>query len=135
VTWKQLCKLAQALPEVREDHWYGTPALKVRQKGFVRLKENARDVVFILDSVEEQEALIDAQPDLYFMTDHYRGWPAVLARLAPLTVPEARVRLERAWRKKAPPALVRSLDVPPPPLHGVERSAAPAGRAGRGRRR
>jgi len=42
--------------------------------------------------------------------DHYRGWPSVLARLSKLSVTECRMRLERAWRVKAPPALSRRLD-------------------------
>jgi hypothetical protein len=105
-----LCKLARELPGVTEARWYGTPALKVRDKGFVRLKENGKDVVFMLDSVDEQEALIEASPAVYHITDHYRGWPAVLARLAALTVAEASLRLERAWRVKAPRALVAELD-------------------------
>ena len=42
--------------------------------------------------------------------DHYRGWPAVLARLSKLSVTECRMRLERAWRLKAPTALSRKLD-------------------------
>jgi hypothetical protein len=95
---------------VVEDFWYGTAALKVRKKGLCRLKENGGDVVFMLESVEEQEALIDARPAVYYITDHYRGYPSVLARLAALDVPESRVRLERAWRLKAPPALVRVFD-------------------------
>jgi hypothetical protein len=114
MTWERLCALARELPEVKEDVWYGTPSLKVKGKGFVRLKEDRRSVVFLLESVDEQEALIEAQPDLYFITDHYRGWPAVLARLAVLRVPECRVRLERAWRKKAPRALVARFDGGPP---------------------
>jgi hypothetical protein len=63
-------------------------------------------VVFLLESVDEQECLIQAQPELYFITDHYRGYPAVLARLRALSVPEARMRLERAWRIKAPKKLI-----------------------------
>jgi hypothetical protein len=110
LTWKQLCKLARALPEVSEDLWYGTPALKVRGKGFVRLKEDGRSVVFMLETVDEQEMLIENKPRIYFITDHYRGWASVLARLSALGVAEARLRLERAWRVKAPPALVKAFD-------------------------
>jgi len=110
VKWEQLCKLARELPEVVEDVWYGTPALKVRGKGFVRLKEDGASVVFMTEGVEEQEVLIETRPDVYFITDHYRGWPAVLARLSALRVAEARLRLERAWRQKAPRALVKQLD-------------------------
>lgn len=113
MNWEQLCKLGLALPEVVEDIWYRTPALKVRGKAFVRLKEDGESVVFLLESVEEQELLIEAQPDIYFITDHYRGYPAVLARLSALRAPECRVRLERAWRLKAPKTLVKQLDQGP----------------------
>jgi hypothetical protein len=115
MTWEQLCRLGRALPEVAEDVWFRTPALKVRGKSFCRLKEDGRSVVFLLPSVEEQEILIEARPDVYFITDHYRGYPAVLARLAALRVPECRRRLEQAWRVKAPRALVRQREAAPDP--------------------
>lgn len=104
--WEQVVKLGCALPEVALDIWFRTPALKVRGKSFCRLKEDGKDVVFILESVDEQEALCEAMPDVYYITDHYRGYPAVLARLAKLRVAECRVRLERGWRLKAPRTLV-----------------------------
>jgi hypothetical protein len=105
MNWSKVCELARELPEVAEDTWYGTPALKVRGKGFVRLKEDGKNVVFVTDSVEEQEFLIGAKPAIYFITDHYRGWPSVLARLSALRVAECRERLEHAWRMKAPASL------------------------------
>ncbi|HKE16728.1 MAG TPA: MmcQ/YjbR family DNA-binding protein [Kofleriaceae bacterium] len=108
--WADLTRLGRELPEVEEDSWYGTPALKVRGKGFVRLKEDGKSVVFVLENVDEQEHLIEAQADIYYITDHYRGWPSVLARLARLRAPEARLRLERAWRRKAPRSLVARFD-------------------------
>jgi len=107
LTWDRLCRLGRELPEVVEDVWYRTPALKVRGKGFVRLKEDGRTVVFLLESVEEQEFLVHTQPRTYFITDHYRGYAAVLARLGALGERDARLRLERAWRLKAPKALTR----------------------------
>jgi hypothetical protein len=108
--WEQFCKLGCELPEVVEDIWFRTPALKVRGKSFVRLKEDGQSVVFLLESLAEQEFLIEAQPDIYYITDHYRGYPAVLARLAALRVPESRLRLGQAWRVKAPRALVVQFD-------------------------
>ena len=108
--WEQLVKLGNALPEVVEDVWYGTPALKVRKKGFVRLKEDRKDVVFMLEDVEEQLVLCENLPAIYYITDHYRGYAAVLARLAKLTTAECKLRLERAWRTKAPAKLVATFD-------------------------
>ena len=113
MTWAQLCKLGRALPEVVEDIWFRTPALKVRGKAFVRLKENGQDVVFLLESVDEQEFLIEAMADIYYITDHYRGYPAVLARLKALSARECRLRLERAYRLKATKTLLKQLDETP----------------------
>jgi hypothetical protein len=110
MTWAQLCKLGRALPEVTVGVWYRTPSLQVRKKHFVRLKEDLKTVVFLLESVDEQEFLISALPKIYFITDHYRGWPAVLARLEKLPVAEAKRRVERAWRIKAPRTLIKKLD-------------------------
>ena len=110
MTWEKLCKLGLELPEVATDIWFRTPALQVRGKSFCRLKEDGKDVVFILGSVEAQEALCEAMPAVYYITDHYRGYPAVLARLGKLQVREARERLEQGWRLKAPKRLVRELD-------------------------
>ncbi len=112
VQWKQICKLARELPEVTEGIWFRTPALEVRGKSFVRLKEDGENVVFMLESVEEQEALCEAMGDIYWITDHYRGYPAVMARLSALTEAECRVRLERAWRQRAPKKLIAQLDAP-----------------------
>jgi hypothetical protein len=107
VTWKQVCALGRELPEVAEDIWFRTPALKVRGKSFVRLKEDGKTLVFVLPSVDEQEYLIETQPKIYHITDHYRGYPAVLARMSTLTVTECRKRLEQGWRLKAPKKLVK----------------------------
>jgi hypothetical protein len=108
--WERLSELGRELPEVVEDIWFRTPALKVRGKSFVRLKEDGRSVVFLVESVDEQEFLIETMPDIYFITDHYRGYPAVLARLTALRVPECRLRLGRAYRVKAPRTLLKQLD-------------------------
>ncbi|MFN7135402.1 MAG: hypothetical protein ACK4N5_25235, partial [Myxococcales bacterium] len=69
----------------------------------------------LLPSLAEQEVLTAEQPKLYFITDHYRGYPAVLARLARLGVREARTRLRRAWLVKAPKKLAATLGLPPGP--------------------
>lgn len=105
--WPQLCKLARELPEVTVGTWYATPGLLVAGKGFVRLKEDGTTVVFMVADLDEQEALLAATPAVYYLTDHYKGHPAILARLGKLGIGEARTRLERSWRQKAPKRLLR----------------------------
>jgi hypothetical protein len=113
--WNEIAKIGKELPEVEEGAWYGTPSLKVRGKSFCRLKENGKDIVFLTGTVDLQEHLIEHNPAVYYITDHYRGWPAVLARLAKLKPAECRVRLEFGWRLKAPKTLLKELDASPPP--------------------
>ncbi|MGV3625881.1 MAG: MmcQ/YjbR family DNA-binding protein [Archangium sp.] len=110
--WAQLVKLGRELPEVTDGIWYRTPSLQVKKKHFVRLKEDGTSVVFLLESVDAQQFLINAMPKTYFITPHYEGWPAVLARLSKLSVKEARTRLRHAWLQKAPKKLVASLAPP-----------------------
>ena len=110
MNWLQLKKLGRELPDVEEGTSYRTPALQVRGKSFVRLKEDGESVVFFVEDLDERDLLLRTRPDVYFITDHYRGYPAVLARLAKLTAAECRARLAMAWRKKAPPALLKRFD-------------------------
>lgn len=97
MTWNALVKLGLELPGVELSTWYRTPALKVGGKGFVRLKEDGKSVVLGVEDLDAQAFLLGALPRVYFITDHYRGYPAVLARLTALTVKEARLRLRQAW--------------------------------------
>ena len=110
MTREQLCRIGCALPGVAVGIWFRTPALEVRGKSFTRLKEDGATVVFLVDDVDEQEILVTARPEIDFITDHSRGYAAVLARLARLPVSECRERLEQGWRIKAPKRLVRELD-------------------------
>jgi hypothetical protein len=121
-TWPQLCKLAAGLAGVTIDTWYGTPALKVGGKGFVRLKEDAATVVFVVDGLDTRDALIATRPGLYFITEHYRAYPAVLARLRDLPAAEARERVEHAWLNRAGEAIITGGT-------SRQRAARPASRA------
>lgn len=98
---------AAGLPEVEESTWFGTPSLKVRGKGFARVKD--ADTVVVMVALDEKEMLLDAAPDLYFETPHYRGWPAMLVRIRAISDEELAHRLRAAWLLKAPKTLARKL--------------------------
>ncbi len=101
----RLRNAAAGLPEVEEAPWYGTPALKVRGKGFCRVRDAGTVVVMV--PLEVKELLLEAAPDRYFETDHYRGWPAVLVRIDAIADDELAHRLRQAWLLKAPKALAK----------------------------
>ena len=96
--WEKLCELALELPGVTVDRFWGTAGFKVRGNGFARLKEDGVSVMFGVADLDEKEMLLATQPDVYFTTPHYDGYPAVLARLGALRVGDARLRLERCWQ-------------------------------------
>jgi hypothetical protein len=102
--------IALSLPEVTEEHWYRTPAYKVAGKGFLRLRTEAEGglVVFVPD-VGEKEALLAANPEAYYTTPHYDGYPAILVNLAAADVGELRELITESWRIKAPARLRNSL--------------------------
>jgi hypothetical protein len=108
--WDEFVAIACALPEVEESTSYGRPAIKVRGKFMAGYNTREKAFVLRLNNVEEQDFLIEMAPALYYITDHYKGYPAVLARPGKMTKKEARGRLEQAWRKQAPKALVKKFD-------------------------
>lgn len=91
---------ARHLPGIVETTSYGTPALKVGKKLLARVKD-ARTMV-LMCPLDEKEMLFEAAPDIYFETDHYKGWPAILVRLHAIPPEELRQRLERIWQRQAP---------------------------------
>ncbi len=97
------------LPQVLETTSYGTPALKVGRKPLARVKDAATVVLFV--PFDEKEMLLSLSPDIYFETDHYKGWPALLVRMDRIGDEELRHRLERIWMRQAPARLVKAWQV------------------------
>jgi hypothetical protein len=107
-TWATVKRLGRKLPEVEESTWFNTPSLKVRKRSFVRLRE--KGVIVVLVDLDEKEALLQAEPDVFFTTPHYDGYPAMLVRLPAISDDELREVLTESWRRVAPKRLVKELD-------------------------
>ena len=101
---EQLAK-TRGLPGVARATSYGTPSLKVGGKSFVRLKDSG--TLVLLCPAEQKALLMEISPDIYFETEHYVGYPAVLIRLDAISDEELSLRLEDAWRFEAPQKLAR----------------------------
>lgn len=100
-TFETVRKMGLALPDVEVDTAYGSPALKVRGKMFACLaihrSAEPGSLVVRLDFAQREE-LMAADPDTYYVTDHYADYPAMLVRL-PRVHPDAlRDLLLMAWR-------------------------------------
>lgn len=97
--FERLKRAAQDLPEIVETTSYGTPALKVGKKLLTRVKDAKTAVVMC--PLDEKEMLLQAAPDIYFETDHYKGWPALLMRMDAVSDDELHHRLKRIWLMQA----------------------------------
>jgi hypothetical protein len=112
VTFETVRRLALAFPAVEEGISYGTPAFRVRGRFLARLREDGKALV-VKCGYEERDFRMQADPKTFFVTDHYRGYPTVLVRLATVDPGDLRDVLEQAWRLHAPKRLVAEYDQHP----------------------
>jgi hypothetical protein len=110
------------LPGIEEGASFGTPALKVAGKLLARVKD-ASTAVFRCP-LEMKEVLIESAPEIYFETDHYKGWSGILVRLSKASDAELAQCLDRAWRLQAPKRLRDGHGHQgPPPKRSARRTA------------
>lgn len=117
VTFETVRELALAFPDVEEGTSYGTPSLRVRGKFMARLREDGETLV-VKVSEAERDFRMTVDPDTFFTTDHYRGYPSVLVRLARVDPEDLRDLIEQSWRWLAPRRLVAEYERthPGPPV-------------------
>jgi hypothetical protein len=108
--YQRYLRIALALPGVEESTGYGTPAVRVRGKFISRWRTEAEGALAIRCSFLDRQVLLQAQPEVFFVTDHYRDYPMILVRLDRIAADALRDLFERAWRMAAPRSLVPSLE-------------------------
>ena len=102
-------KIGLALPGVEEGTAYGSPALKVHGKLLACVPSHRSaepgSLVIRVDFEDRAELLV-ADPDVYYVTDHYISYNAVLVRLSRVNRDVLRDLLGMAYkfvtRKAAP---------------------------------
>ncbi|MFO0807647.1 MAG: MmcQ/YjbR family DNA-binding protein [Gemmataceae bacterium] len=100
-SWDTVRELCLALPGVEESTSYGTPALKVKGKLFVRKHQDGESLVVRIAD-DRKAARLAHMPDVFYVTDHYRGYPYVLVRLAAVPRDVLGIVLEEAHGEVAP---------------------------------
>ena len=80
---------------------YGRPALKVKGKLIACTGRTDDHFVLMLD-VERVALLMEMEPNLFFQTPHYVGWPSVLVRYEALPPDELAPLLTEAWARRVP---------------------------------
>lgn len=110
-TVEDVRRIALSLPETIEKPWYGTPGFRVKDKGFLRIRSEADGglVVFVAD-LDEKDALLASDPEVFFTTPHYDGYPTVLVHLDAIDVDELTELIVESWRVKAPKRVLEAYE-------------------------
>ena len=104
-------ELARALPDVEESTSYGAHSWKVRGKMVAcqAINKSAEPNSLVLKiPFDQRDELIAAQPDVYYVTDHYVNYPSVLVRLSRVHRDALRDLLAMAARFVGEPAKKKS---------------------------
>ena len=119
-TWDDVVRVCLALPGTTEVTSRGNRQWRVRDRGFVWERPlRKKDLAELGDAaptgpvlgayvpdVGAKAALIAEEPDVYFTTSHFDGYPAVLCRLDELDDDALAELAAEAWACRAPRRLL-----------------------------
>lgn len=94
--WEEVAAFALGLADTEASTSYGRPAIKVNGKAFLYTGREP-DSFAVSSPLPEKELLIETDPDSFWESDHYRGWPAVLVRYRSAARERIETVITRAW--------------------------------------
>jgi hypothetical protein len=90
-------QIALTFDAVEECSSYGTPGFKVRGALFARFHQDGESLVVRM-AIDKRDDMIAADPDTYFITDHYLNYPWILVRPTRIRADALRDLLRAAHR-------------------------------------
>jgi hypothetical protein len=115
-TWDDVRRIALGLPEAEERLSRDLRQWRVKDKLFVWERPLRRSDLEALgdaapagpilgvrsEHLVAKEAILQSDPDVFFTTPHFDGYPAVLVRLDRIGVEDLREVIVEAWLARAP---------------------------------
>ena len=77
--------IARTLPEVEVSIYWGQPALKAKGQMLVCMASHSSaepNSLVVRMAIPDRDALVEEEPETYYLKDHYVGYPCVLVRLS-----------------------------------------------------
>jgi hypothetical protein len=78
-------KIMLAIPGTDERLWFNQPSVFVHDRFLSKTHHREDAAVLQVGSMEMRDMMLEAEPKLFYITDHYRKFPFVLIRLSALT--------------------------------------------------
>ena len=100
--YRRYLELALKLPGAEESTSYGTPSVKVKGRILSRLRTEAEGALALRCDFIDREMLLQAAPDVFFVTEHYLNYPMILVRLDRISGDALGDLVERAFIMMAP---------------------------------
>lgn len=85
IDFDTVLEIARSMPDVQDTVSQRGIGLKIRGKLFACTathKSAEPDTLMVRMDLEERELALATEPEMYYLTDHYRGYPAILVRLS-----------------------------------------------------
>jgi hypothetical protein len=111
---EQAWKIILSVPGAEKRLWFHKPAGFLHDRFLAKVHDREEAVTLQVASMEMRDMMLEAEPRLFYITDHYRKFPFVLIRLKALTTKLLREIL--AGR-------ARQLAEMPPPRRGAKKSS------------
>ena len=83
--FKLVESIGRTLPDVEVTTTWGQPTLKVHGRMFVCMAAHRSaepDTLVVMMDFADRDALIEEDPETYYLKEHYVGYPCVLVRLS-----------------------------------------------------
>ena len=77
-------KIALSIAGTSERPYFGKPAIFLGEEYLCRVHDKEAAMVLRCGSMEMREVMLEAEPKLFYITDHYKSFPVILARLSAL---------------------------------------------------
>ena len=108
-------KIMLGVPGMSEGKYFNKPSVFYGEDFVARVHDKEDAVALRIGTIEMRDVMLEAEPKLFYITEHYRAWPMLLARLSMLdrktlkALVAARVNEIEAGPKKKPRAIKKSV--------------------------
>src|ERR1700744_2771615 len=77
-------KVMLAVKGTAEGPYFGKPSVFYGESFVARVHDKEEAVALRVGTIEMRDVMLEAEPGLFYITDHYKPWPMLLARLKAL---------------------------------------------------